>query len=145
MLAILKIKKIKEVTPELYAQISEYGRKSIDLIADKIHILYQATRRLWAVFEEDKLMCIIGVFPTTMLGTGMVTYFFLGAKVDTKRLLRFLRRAVRHMTRYYPDITAQIDVDFVAADRFATYFGFKKIDHIYPANPVPYRNYMLRA
>lgn len=145
MLATLKIKQIKMISLELYEQMSEYGKKSFDIIADKIDILYRATKRLWAIFEQENLMCIIGVVPATMLGSGIVTYFFLGAKADVKKLFRFLRRGLKLMTKFYPDMTAQVAVDFPTGDRFATYFGFKRIDYIYDVKPVPYRNYMLRT
>lgn len=143
----IKVKKISEITREIYSSFGVYAKADWDLTYPQRGWLYRTSRRLWLLEVDADPVCVIGLKFNTLLGTGAEIYFLLCRKFAShiRKMSHFIRRALRRMVKLYGSLTVKVDSGYWVGRKFVEFFGFVNQGQIRATETINYNIYELRA
>jgi hypothetical protein len=85
--------------------------------------------KAWLFSSDDKPLFMAGFFRTSLAGTGVEFWFMCFKDIGpySKAMLRFLRRALKRIARFYPAMKISVERSFETGCSFARALGFKEI------------------
>jgi hypothetical protein len=145
--AMVKAKKVKELSAEVTTALGAYAKAEWELIRPHAHWLYKNSRRLWVLEVEEIPACVIGLKQNTLLGTGAEIYFMLCANFNrhVRKLRSFILRALHRMVKLFGSVTVKVDSEFWIGKRFVEFFKFRNQGRACSTETTNYDLYELRA
>src|SRR3989442_251326 len=93
-------KRVKFLSANIIAQLDTYSAREWKSMRPLRGMFYSNCDGIWVIYQNDTPLCVIGLHMHDMIGLGMEVYFMMcrGAAFSLKSLVRWLRRAFRHVT-----------------------------------------------
>jgi hypothetical protein len=107
---------------------------------------YSVHSRMYLVSLEEGPMMVVGISPTTLVGTGAEVWLMLcrDATVHLRRYASFLYRGIRHLSRLFGGLRCAVRDDFWAGHKFAKFLGFTPVGDVAATDGSVYVIYELR-
>lgn len=124
---MLMIEPLGEFPDDLAAQVTPYGRKTLELMDLRL-VMRAIGQHGWSAWYNDELAFILGFVRTgSLLGANVELWFLAGKALGrlSANHWRGLRREFREAIGVYGSLTARVEEGFVEGHRFAKFFNMK--------------------
>lgn len=122
---MIQIERIYEI-PDL--EWSEYSGPQA--LGAKEYVAYtNRTKEMFLLKNEDGPIVVVGLTPTTMIGTGHLLWC-LFCKCDLKKVCRSLHKLLLRYVRTTGHLTVMVDSDYAKGMRLAQFFDFVETNKV---------------
>jgi len=144
---MIRIKRVRAISSKVIVNFTPHSFAEWMRMRPIRWNFYRRAKGLWVLYSGKLPLCVIGVEPTSWLGTGAEVFFLLckGGQRKARQLVTFLRRAFRHMLRCFPRLVVSVEADFWIGARFVEFFGFHPFTEVRELAGVKYKTYEMRA
>lgn len=126
---MIKIKKVTSFPVEYLDQLAPYAKKEFAQLDRFSASFWSRVPKAWLITVNGKPLFLAGVFQTSWLGSGIEFWYmsFQNIGEHGKLMLRFLRRALRLISRFYPAMKISVERSFETGRSFARALGFREV------------------
>lgn len=129
---MMTIRRITEFPKDILWFLDTHAKEDFAQASDFQRAFWARSKRAWLISCGNEPLFIAGVARTSMIGTGIEFWFMCckGIKRHLKRSLNFLRRALRHIAKFYPNMRVAVDAAYKEGVKFVIALGFSEVKHV---------------
>lgn len=107
-------------------ELMPLAREEFIKAGDLRRATWTRSMRAWTFACDGDLVCLAGVFKTTLMGSGVEIWFMCcnGFTQHLRESLRAMRRTLRRVAMIYPNLRVTVDSRFAAGLKFVRRLGF---------------------
>ncbi len=124
---MVKTKQSKVLSAKVIASFGEQAKKEWTECRGYRSLFYISTHKIWTVYVDDNPVCVLGFKRTSLIGSGGEISFMIckGFSKHGKETLRFIRRAMKRVCKFYRTLMVRVEDGFWIGEKFVKFFGFQ--------------------